>query len=514
MATVESPFLLSLRHHATSRPGHVALTDISSRARDSAPDTFGEVWRKAESVASGLALLGVLPGDRVVLRLSNSGDFVTAFLGVLRLGGVVVPTIRQYTIEELAFSVADCEPTCIVTDGDYEEIIQTVAPSVIVVSTVDFGTSTGLDFEKLLQAEGGAELPMPEASADAVIFYTSGTTSKPKGVVLTHEMVAKASLGNVESWRITSEDTGYIVLPLFHCNALFMQLIPCLMAGASVVLDDRFSASRYLKIARSFHVTLANLTAGAIRSVMARPESADDHDSSLRLITFGLPLRAEEIEAFERRFGIPMVMCYGLTESSAGGTRTPLHRNPKSGWQSVGTAQSGWAVEIRDDDGAPVPAGEPGEIHLKGPGVMARYWNNPEATAQALNDGWLSTGDLGRVDAEGFLYFTSRKKDILKPKGENVSAAEVELVLEEHPGVAEAAVVGTFDPHHDEIIVAFIVPQGEGVSPEQLKEHCAERISSFKVPSRFTIVSELPRTAIGKINKGQLQRLLAAAEGG
>jgi acyl-CoA synthetase (AMP-forming)/AMP-acid ligase II len=199
-------------------------------------------------------------------------------------------------------------------------------------------------------------------------------------------------------------------------------------------------------------------------------------------------------------------MAYGLTESAAGGTRGPLHLDPRSGWQSLGPAQSGWEVAIADERGAFLGTDEVGEILLRGPGLMDRYWRRPDITEAALRDGWLRTGDLGSLDAAGFAHFHSREKDMLKPKGENVAASEIELALERHPAVAEAAVVGVFDPHHEELVVAVLA--GEGCADEELSAHCGALLAPFKVPSRFVWVEALPKTSIGKVNKGEVRGMV------
>jgi acyl-coenzyme A synthetase/AMP-(fatty) acid ligase len=287
-----------------------------------------------------------------------------------------------------------------------------------------------------------------------------------------------------------------------------MQLTPALLSGATAILGERYSAGGYLDECREHRVTLANLTAGAIRSLLAQPARSDDREHQIRLLTFGLPLHGEEIEAAEARYGFPVRMAYGLTESAAGGTRGPLHLDPRSGWQSLGPAQSGWDVAIADERGDFLPTGEVGEILLRGPGLMDRYWRRPDLTAQALRAGWLRTGDLGSLDAAGFTHFHSREKDMLKPKGENVAASEIELALERHPAVAEAAAVGLFDPHHEERVVAVVA--GERCEDAELSAHCAQLLAPFKVPTEFVWVDELPKTSIGKINKGEIKVMLDA----
>jgi acyl-CoA synthetase (AMP-forming)/AMP-acid ligase II len=499
---------------AADDPDRECLVDV----RDGLPTrrfSYAELDRAIDDVAAGLAAVGVGRGDRVVLRLRNTAEFVLALIGALRAGAIAVPTIRQYSPEELRFALEDSEAACLIFDDDERAPIEGVVPA----GVTTFHAEEALEAREALAGLRGAEASGEErgierppgdldAFEDAVIFYTSGTTSRPKGVVLSHGAILDACLINAEGWRLRAGDRSYVVLPLFHCNALFMQLTPALLSGATAILGDRYSASRYLDECREHRVTLANLTAGAIRSLLAQPPGPGDCEHEIRLLTFGLPLHGEEIEAAEARYGFPVRMAYGLTESAAGGTRGPLHLDPRSGWQSLGPAQSGWDVAIADARGNFLPAGEVGEILLRGPGLMDRYWRRPDLTAEALRDGWLRTGDLGSLDEAGFAHFHSREKDMLKPKGENVAASEIELALERHPAVAEAAAVGLFDPHHEERVVAVVA--GERCADAELSAHCAGLLAPFKVPTEFVWVEELPKTSIGKINKGEIKVMLGA----
>jgi crotonobetaine/carnitine-CoA ligase len=507
-------FPAAFAYRASLDPSQECLVDVNAGV-PTRRWSYGELDRAADEVAAGLAAVGVGSGDRVVLRLRNTGEFLLALLGTLRAGAIAVPTIRQYSADELAFAIGDCEAACLIFDDEDRAPIEAVVPAGVRVFHAGAPAKAADALAELRgQDAPGEELGVGapheeiDASGDALIFYTSGTTSKPKGVVLSHGAILDSCLLNAEAWRLRASDRSYVVLPLFHCNALFMQTIPALLSGATAILGDRYSASRYLDECREHRITLANITAGAIRSLLAQPAEPGDRDHEIRLLTFGLPLHGEEIEAAEARYGFPVRMCYGLTESAAGGTRGPLHIDPRSGWQSLGPAQSGWEVAIGDPDGEHLPPGEVGEILFRGPGLMSRYWGRPELTAEMLRDGWLRTGDLGTIDAAGFAHFHSREKDMLKPKGENVAASEIELALERHPAVTEAAVVGLFDPHHEERVVAVIA--GEPCADEELGGHCGELLAPFKVPSEYVWVDELPKTSIGKINKGEIKATLEA----
>jgi crotonobetaine/carnitine-CoA ligase len=501
---LESMLLRSLAFHAGRDPDRECIVDL----RPGEPVrrySYAEIDDAIARLAGGLTAAGLGRGDRVVLRLQNTSDFIVSLYACLRAGAIAVPTIYQYAGDELRHAVQDCRASCLIfDDSDLEVVAQALTGEILPVAAGHASGPGILSFAELATASPAPAVPVAETD-DALIFYTSGTTSRPKGVVLSHGAIASASLGNAELWRLRPDDRSYVVLPLFHCNALFMQLIPALLSGATAILAERYSASGYLDEVRAHGITLANLTGGAIRSLLAQPESPRDCEHPLRQLTFGLPLHAEEIEHIAARFGIPAYMCYGLTESSSGGTRSPVHVDPRGGWQSLGFAQPGWEVAIAAESGPPGP-GELGEILLRGPGLMSRYWELEEMTAATLVDGWLHTGDLGTIDADGYIFFHSREKDMLKPKGENVAASEIERALEQHDAVLEAGVVGVFDPHDEERIVAMVV--GDEVGSDELREHCSQRLAPFKVPKEFIWVPELPKTSIGKINKGAIKAML------
>lgn len=499
--------LASLDHHARTDPSRQCIVDLTA-AGEFREWSYGQVREAAGRLGCRFAEMGVRRGDRIALRLSNSWEFVIALLGAWRAGAIVVPTIRQYAVAELRHAIVDSGAAILVADDDGgSDVRAAVSDTTVTVVTTRSAWGDHLFAELVRKPATPPDLVL-HADDDALIFYTSGTTSAPKGVVLTHGNVGAASLTNASSWQLRSDDRGLVVLPMFHCNALLMQMLPTLLVGGTSVLTGSFSASRYLDTVRDHRITHANLTAAAIRSVLAQEPRENDRDHEVRLLTFGLPLDRTEIETVAARFGMSAFMAYGLTESSTGGTRSPVHVDARPGWQSLGLAQPGWKVRIVEESGRDAGAGVEGEILLQGPGVMDRYWNRPEETDAALNGGWLHTGDIGFLDDDGYLYFHSRKKDMLKPKGENVAASEIELVLDACGGVLESAVVGVPDPFREERIIAFVVPSADAdLDVSALRAHCEERLARFKVPSDFRLVDSLLKTSIGKVNKGALRQL-------
>ncbi|RIQ22841.1 class I adenylate-forming enzyme family protein [Jiangella rhizosphaerae] len=477
-------------------------------------------WTYAECAADVAALqalldeLGVGPGDRVVLHMENAPAFVIALLAITATGAVAVPTIAQYTADELGYVVEHSEAAVVVTNLRHQSMAERVAagasvpPPVVCGTTVTNGRRRARPAATRLPEDGG-----PPGRRTALMMYTSGTTGRPKGVMLSHAACLSAGATTRAETALTPSDRSYCVLPLFHVNAMCFQLMPALLAGSQLVIGPVFSARAYWPVVAEHGITVGNLTAGPLRILLGAPPSPAEAvvAASMRLMMYALPLDRDEIRAVETRFGVAVSMGWGLTESAACGTRTPVHLDPRHDWQSIGTVSPGWELRVLGEDGAEVAPGGVGELVIRGPSTMSGYFKDPPATSEVLDaDGWLRTGDLGRVD-DGYVFFHDRRKDVIKVKGENVGAGEVERVLLDHPLVEECAALGVPDPILGERLLAFVVlAAGAAVEDEALREHCAERLAPFKVPSRIVPMPELPRTSIGKIRKAGLRDLARA----
>ncbi len=479
---------------------------------DGRPDvswSWPEIVGRAGGMAARLAELGVAPGQAVALFGLNSADYIVALAGLARLGAVAVPLNALLTPREIAWQLADAGAVALVAEVEGTKRMDEAA-----AATGFRGPRLSLRGEadgwEVPPGAGTSDLPPPGPADVFEILYTSGTTGHPKGVMLTHRSLA-AEADNVASyWAARPDDVFLAVLPLFHINAQLVTLLPAVAAGARLVVARGFSARGWIDLVRTHGVTISSMVGTQVRMLMATPERPTDADNRLRCIPYGLNVPLDMWAAFEQRFGAPLCNIYGLTEAVAIASAAPLYGDRRI--PSVGRPARGKTIGIFAEDGTELPPGTEGEIRIRGePGVslMLGYHNRPEETAGALQDGWLCTGDIGTLDADGYLTFVDRGKDMIKRAGENVSASEVEMVVGEFPGVAEVAVVGRHDPVRDEAVVAFVVPAaGSELDVAALDAHCRAGLARFKVPEEYRVVEALPRTSIGKVEKKTLRAQL------
>lgn len=468
--------------------------------------TYEAMWERARRTAGALSQLGVGAGDRVCVHLRNCPEFFDCWFGIALRGAVLVPTNPLLAAPELAYEVEHSDCRVIVTHPDLAPETRAAAPRAHVVET-------GADFDTRLDLARPLDAAPVEARAPAAVLYTSGTTSRPKGVVVTHANYLHAGEVVAGHLRVRAEDRWLVVLPLFHANAQYYSTMSALVSGASVAVTSRFSASNWGAQATRHRATLASLFAAPIRMILAADPSPSDADNSLRAVIFSQNVTDDQLASFEKRFGAPLLQLYGMTETIAPPALNPLHGRRRN--MTIGRATLGARLRIVDGEGEDVPIGAPGELLVAGePGstLMAGYLDDPDGTAAALRDGWLHTGDTVVADDEGYLTFVDRAKDMIKRAGENVAAGEVEAVLDGHPGVYECAVIGVPDAMRDEAIHALVVRAEASVSEEDLIAWCRARLARFKVPGSIEFVDNLPRTPVGKVQK-ELLRQRARATG-
>ena len=474
--------------------------------------SYAEFAREAERVARAFAALSLRRGDRVALLLPNCPEYLWTVFAMTRSGGVFVPLNTAQTAGELQYLLAHSEARFLVTTDAFLPLVEGVRGDCPELEhVVALGSGRGgdaLGWEDFIgQAGGGRELA--DASPDdlASIIYTSGTTDRPKGVMLRHYAFAFAPSHRAHALGWTAEDRVLVVMPLFHVNALCHMTIAMMSVGGVVVLGERFSASRFWSDVRKHGVTTSSIMQTIPRILLNLPPDPADADTPLRQVVALLP--PDVHLEFERRFGVTAVPSYSLTEDllSVLGPLEPSRR--KLGSCGVAIAPEAHRVRICNDEGESCAPGQTGEIVKRSPAVMTGYYKNPEATAAALRDGWLYTGDLGCLDEDGFVYFVDRKKDVIKRSGENIASAEVERVLNSHPLIAESAAVAVSDPIRQEEVKACIV-LGEGASPEDLPperlwEFCSEHLAPFKVPRYLDYRNDLPKTPSSKVQKNLLR---------
>jgi crotonobetaine/carnitine-CoA ligase len=463
--------------------------------------TGADVLARAREAAAALAERGVRRGDRIALLLGNSPDMLLAWFGVSLLGAIAVPVNPAYKPPELARLCGHAEPRVLISSAELRELAESGAGQVAAPPTLlgpadlrGHGSEAGVDVQ-------------PEEVA--TLIYTSGTTGLPKAVMQTHRTYALTAEAFPWWLGLTSDDRLLIALPLFHINAQAYSTMGALGAQLPLILLPRFSASRFWDDTRRYGATQFNAVGALVHILLKGEPRPDDRENPIRLCYSALALPEAQHRAFEERFGLTMSVGYGLSECTFG-TVWPRGQAPCYGSMGVlrqhprlGEINQGRVVR---DDGLPAPDGEAGELLLRNPAVTPGYWHDPGATAAAIEDGWLRTGDLVRRDADGFLTFVARKKEVIRRRGENVAAAEVEAVLLEHPSIREAAVIGAPSDLGEEEIVAFVAPQpGESVDVEGLRAFVRERLADFKVPSRVEVRDGLPRTATERVAKHLLK---------
>lgn len=474
--------------------------------------TYSELLAQVRSTAAGFAHLGIGRGDSVTVHLANSPDFVLTWFALAWLGAVMVPSNTANQAMELTHVIGYSDSVAVVTEPRYLELVKSVTTSIPALrSVIAARTAEVCEGAVLLHdlKETSDRPPHCRVSADDVqeMLFTSGTTAKPKGVLLTHANALRAGERYSRMLYLDQSDRLITSLPLFHVNAQAVSLLPALTLGGTCIVLEEFHASTYWRRVREARATVTSLVAMQARTLLAQPESESDTTHSLRRVFYAINISDAEKEAFESRFGVELINGYGLSEAMTVVCMAPVFGEKR--WPSVGRPTIDRTVRLVDGDGRDVPTGTPGECIVQGiPGrtLMKGYYKDPKATAEALRDGWLHTGDQLVADEQGYFYFVDRKRDMIKRAGENISALEVESVILEHPDVLEVAVVGAADPIRDQAVKAFVVPRpGAALEPDDVIDFCSGRLAKFKVPTLVELIDALPRTSIGKVQKGILR---------
>jgi long-chain acyl-CoA synthetase len=496
--------------------------------------TCGELAQQSTAFAGALRRRGIQPGDRVALLLPNVPEFIPAYVGILCAGAIAVPMDPTSRPPEILQILLDAEVTAAVVWSKSWPLVQQAIASdhtlrlLILVSEPvpdspipDLGQpsaaerpDTLMTFEHFLEnaapAPGSPLLPCVDVHLNdrAAIVYTAGTTGSPKGVVLTHHNLLSNAEAILSAVALQPGDVLLSLLPFFHAFGLTVCMTAPLLGGMPLVLLPRPAPYRVLGCIQHHRITVL-ASVPSLYDLLVRMSLADYDLTSLRLcISGGAALPDDIRRAFQGMFGVPLLEGYGLTEASPAVTFTPPTGVQKAG--SIGLPLPGVELQIHDEADQPVPRGVVGEMVVRGPNVMQGYYQQPQATAEALRNGWLHTGDLGYQDNEGFFYLVDRAKDIIIKGGLNISPREIEEALLTHPAVAEAAVVGVPDPLKGEAIKAYVLPRaGHQVTEKVLLSHVRERIAPSKVPDVIEWCSspeQLPKNVLGKIKKTALRQ--------
>ena len=486
------------------------LTESADRYPDAAAlrchgvtTTYSQLADSVCRFAEFLVRQGIRPGDRVGVMLPNRPEFVVVFHSVLHEGAVVVPMNPLQSAREVAFFLSN-------TGAKMLFFAPECAAAASAGALAAGVCALAVDSDALAEHTAGVagfRRPLPRTADDnAVILHTSGTTGVPKGAQLTHAnlsrnqaVVAGSLLG------LSPDDVVMGCLPLFHVFGMTCGLLAAMSVGATLALLPRFDPAEALRMIAAERVTVFEGVPTMYVAMLAAADRCDVDVSTLRVcVSGGAAMPVEVLRAFEDRFGCAVLEGYGLSETSPAVCFNHPDRVRKVG--SIGTPIDGVQVRVVDDDGNDVPVGTPGEIQVRGHNVMKGYWNLPDATEAAIKDGWFCTGDIGRVDDDGFYYIVDRKKDLIIRGGYNVYPREVEDALHEHPAIAEAVVIGM--PHDslgEEVGAAVVLKRGASADAVELRDFVKHRVAAYKYPRRIWFVDSLPTGPTGKVLRRDVQ---------
>jgi acyl-CoA synthetase (AMP-forming)/AMP-acid ligase II len=478
--------------------------------------TYADLDAASGRMAAGFASVGVVAGDRVGLLVGNRPDFVTALFALARLGAVAVPMGLRLQAPEIAHILADCGARLLVHEAEMADRLPADSSLPAPARRLMVGGEGGERLADLVAK--AADLPVPPVAAVneedlAVILYTSGTTGRPKGAMLTHLGIVHSSLVYEHCMGLTAADRSLAAVPLSHVTGLIANITATIRAAATLIIMPAFKAADFLVLAARERMTQSVLVPAMYNLCLLQPDF-DSHDlSAWRIGGYGgAPMPTPTIERLAARCpGLALMNAYGATETTSPTTIMPPRYTATHG-HSVGMAAPGVEIIVVDDHGRELPPGEVGEIWIAGPHVVKGYWGNPQATTEGFTAGFWHSGDLGCIDADGFVQVLDRKKDMINRGGYKIFTAEVETVLVACPGVIECAVVAVPCPVLGERVHAVVVTDASEPAAETIRAWCAARLSDYKVPETLTLTTDpLPRNANGKVMKRVLREGLKPA---
>ncbi|KMY53186.1 long-chain fatty acid--CoA ligase [Bacillus sp. FJAT-27231] len=508
---------MALEQAAAKQGGKAAYHFLDQTA------TYEELNMAVQRFASGLKTLGIEQGDHVALIVGNSPHFIVALYGALRAGVTVIPINPLYSPEEISYIVQNGDAKAVILLDILVPLVNKLDASLplvehyIVCETNDERVKGGEPkqfsiYEKMKTFSEVINIgllpfypPVVDENETAVILYTSGTTGKPKGAMLSHKNLYSNARDIASYSQFSGKDRIITVLPMFHVFCLTVCLNAPLISGATMIIFPKFSPKEVFAQAKHYEATVFAGVPTMYNFLYQASEGHLEDFASIRLcISGGSSMPVALLENFERKFNVRVSEGYGLSEASPVTAFNPLDRPRKAG--SIGCSIGNVENKVVNELGEEVPTGEVGELIVRGPNVMKGYYKQPEETDAAIKDGWLYTGDLARQDKEGYFYIVDRKKDLIIVGGYNVYPREVEEVLYSHPDIVEGAVLGVPDPNYGEAVLAFVVSKNEQLTKGELMEYCRSRLADYKLPKEIEFLTELPKNTTGKILRRALKK--------
>lgn len=474
--------------------------------------SYKTLEERALSLGHQLQRLGATKGERVALLFPNGNEMAVAYFACAAIGAVSVPLNNRLTAKDLIYMVNDCAACLLIVGDPFWEISRQIRPHLSSVREFVYAGPERKDgahcFADLIAEKQRPDLPPVLADDTATIMYTSGTTGLPKGAMMSHRNIFANARNCGSALNYKESDRTLIVVPLFHVTGLNSQLVAFIWIGGTCVILKAYKTVEMIEAIERHRIT-ALFMVPTMYVLMLINETLPKRDlSSVRLAAYGgAPMDKETIIRLKERLGWDLYNAYGLTETSSLATVLPACDAVRKA-PSVGLPVCGVQVKTIDGRGRELGPGETGELLIKGPNVVLGYFNKPEATQQSIVDGWLHTGDLARIDDEGYVFVVDRLKDMILRGGENIYSIEVESVLNSHPKVLESAVVPEPHPIFGEVVKAFVVLRpGEEAAPEEVIDFCRRHIADYKIPARVVFLDELPRNPGGKVIKNRLREM-------
>lgn len=461
--------------------------------------TYDQLRRQVEALAAQLSQFGLGRGDRIAMALPNGLEVIASFLAASTVG-TAAPLNPAYTRDEFKFYLKDTSARALILPPNGADEARAAAGDDVLMIEVALDRAGRLQFSSAGNTGGGDARDFPNANDTALILHTSGTTSRPKRVPLSHANLATSARNVAETYELTPDDVSLCVMPLFHVHGLVASTLATLFTGGSVVVPTKFNPLSFWPTVREHRVTWYSAVPTIHQVLLSRARGTRPSGSEqLRFIrSCSAALAPQTMADIEEKFGVPILEAYGMTEAAHQMASNPL----PPGSRKAGSVGLGTAVEIAilDKAGEVLPQGEIGEVSIKGPNVFGGYEGNDEANAESFSNGWFRTGDQGYLDSEGYLTLVGRIKELINRGGEKISPREIDEALLTHPAVAEAVCFGVADRVYGEEVAAAVVLKASATEAE-LAAHCRSSLSDFKCPKTIYIVDSIPRTATGKIQR-------------